>query len=167
MRAFLPIVLAFTSIHGVFVAAVLVLMHVGPVDWDAAFAGARGVLYAHGAALAFDLVTIARWPFAEIRGRVGGAFMRLGVVHFGLMIGLFVAFAAGASASFFTAFVVLKAMAELSSVLPQWNPDQPPRALVALMNWIPTKPGEESFTDYWRRTVREEREQHARDEQVG
>lgn len=166
VRAFLPVVLAFTIVHGVFVGVALGLAKIGPVDWNAVVAGARGVLCAHAASLVFDWFTIARWPFAEIRRRTGTAFVRLGVVHLGLLIGMFVAFAYGAPASFFTAFVVLRAMAELSSVLPQWQPEEPPRVLAALFDRFPTKPGEESFSDYWRRSVREERTQHARDEQV-
>lgn len=165
VSSFLVVALGFTLVHGVFVGVMLFLMKIGPVDWDAVVTGTRALLYVHAASLVFDLVTIARWPFAEIRQRTGAALARIIVLHMGLLIGMGAAFALNAPASFFSAFIVLKAMSELSSVLPQWNPDEPPRALVAFMNLFPLKPGEESFTDYWRRTTREEREQHARDEQ--
>jgi hypothetical protein len=163
--SFLLVALGFTLVHGVFVGMLLALVKIGPVDWDAVLAGARAVLYVHAASLVFDLVTIARWPFAEIRRRTDAAMARIIVLHLGLLVGMGVTFALNAPTSFFSAFIALKALTELSGVLPQWNPDEPPRALVAVMNLFPLTPGEESFSEYWRRTTREERARHARDEQ--
>jgi hypothetical protein len=163
--SFLMVALGFTLVHGVFVGLMLLLVKIGPVDWDAVVGGARAVLCVHAASLVFDLLTIARWPFAEIRRRTDAALSRIIVLHMGLLVGMGGAIALDAPTSFFSVFIALKAMTELSSVLPQWNPDEPPRALVALMSLFPLKPGEESFTDYWRRTTREECERHTEDEQ--
>lgn len=165
VSSFLLVALGFTLVHGVFVGLMLAVVKVGPVDWDAVLAGARAVLYVHAGSLVFDLVTISRWPFAEIRRRTAGALMRIVLLHMGLLIGMAVAFALDAPASFFSAFIVLKAMSELSSVLPQWDPAEPPRALVAFASLFPSKPGDESFADYWRRETREQREREIRDEQ--
>jgi hypothetical protein len=163
--SFLLVALGFTLVHGVFVGAMLFLAKIGPVDWTAVVTGARAVLCVHAVSLIFDLLTIARWPFAEIRRRTDATFARIMVLHMGLLVGMGVAIALKAPTSFFSAFIALKALAELSDVLPQWNPEEPPRALVALMGLFPLKPGEESFPDYWRRTTREERQRHERDEQ--
>jgi hypothetical protein len=103
--------------------------------------------------LVFDLLTIARWPFAEIRRRTDAAFARILVLHMAPSIGMAVAIALKAPTSFFSAFIALKEMAELSGVFPQWMPDEPPSALVALMSLFPLKPGAESFPEHWRRTT--------------
>ena len=165
VSSFLVVALGFTLVHGVFVGLMLAVVKIGPVDWDAVFSGARAVLYVHAASLVFDLATISRWPFAEIRRRTGGALTRIVLLHMGLLIGMGVAFALNAPTSFFSAFIVLKTMSELSSVLPQWDPEEPPRALVAVMGLFPLKPGEPSFAEYWRRETRAQREREVRDEQ--
>jgi hypothetical protein len=65
--------------------------------------------------------------------------------------------------TFFSVFVWLKTLADIATMLPQWNPRQPPRWLARVMNRIGNQKGER-FEDYWRRTRAEEDTQAASDE---
>jgi hypothetical protein len=62
-------------------------------------------------------------------------------------------------------FVWLKFMSDIGSLLPQWNPQAPPRWLVSVMKLFPKQRGE-TFEEYWRRTRAQELLQAADDERV-
>lgn len=166
LRKFLLTTTAFTLVHGVFVGAMLTLLRFDTVDWDSVRDGARWVVLSHALSLAVDLVTLRRWPFAEVRRRAEWTLGRVGLVHFAILIGMFVAAVTNDTRSIFTAFVVMKGISEIGSVLPQWRPAEAPRALAAVMDLFPTRPGQESFAEYWRRTTRAEHAAHMRDEEV-
>ena len=69
-------------------------------------------------------------------------------------------------------------MLDIGSLVPQWNPKEPPMWLVKTMNRIGPDPAKarpkglaagtrnESFSDYWHRTQREDTQRFARDEEV-
>lgn len=166
LSGFLVATLAFTAVHGIFLAALLVLLHLGPVDWTEVRDGARWVVASHLASLVLDSFTLRHWPFAELRRRTEWTLGRVGLVHFSLLVGMFLAATRDRPDTIFSVFVVLKAVSEIGSLVPQWKPREAPAPLVRLMNRIPAKRGQESFEDYWRRTTREEEAKHARDEEV-
>lgn len=66
--------------------------------------------------------------------------------------------------AFFGVFVALKAVSDVGSILPQWNPREPPRWLVKATSLFPKQKGE-SFEDYWRRTRKVDDAQAANDEE--
>ncbi|MCV5263098.1 hypothetical protein OFC55_36110, partial [Escherichia coli] len=71
------------------------------------------------------------------------------VVHMTLLLGFVGIAATDAPSALFTVFVVLKTMAALSTVIPQWEPERPPRMLTNLMNRMPNVHPGESFEDFW------------------
>jgi len=170
LRTFLLTSLAFTLVHGVFLAIVIARLPGGSIVRDEVVKGVQWMLAAQVASLAFDLWRISGWPFAEIRRRTEWVLGRVVAVHLSILVGMFLFMAFDRPAWFFTLFLVPKAMMDLGSLLPQWEPKEPPAVLVRAMNRVPTRKGkgrhDESFTDYWRRTRREEMEQQARDEEV-
>jgi hypothetical protein len=79
--------------------------------------------------------------------------------------GVIVATIAGALCGLIGVFVVLKSLAALSFVLPQWEPTTPPEWLSRMMNKVPNvRPGER-FEDSWTKDRAEERARRERNEQ--
>jgi hypothetical protein len=90
---------------------------------------------------------------------------RVIVVHMSILGGMVFFAWRDTPGAFFSVFVWLKTLADIGTMLPQWNPREPPRWLARVMNRIGNQKGER-FEDYWRRTRKEEDAQAASDEQV-
>ena len=170
LRTFLFTSLAFTLAHGVFLAIVISRLPEGSVVREDVVRGVQWMLAAQAASLMLDLWRIGVWPFAEVRARTEWVLGRVVVVHLSILVGMFLFMAFDRPAWFFTLFLVFKAMMDIGSLLPRWEPKEPPAFLVHVMNSVPKQKGkgkqEESFTDDWRRTKGEEMQKKARDEEV-
>jgi hypothetical protein len=157
-------------VHGVFLAIVIMKLPEGSIARDDLMAGVQWMLAAQVASLAFDLWRIGGWPFAEIRSRTEWVLGRVVVVHLSILVGMFLFMAFDRPAWFFTLFLVFKAMIDIGSLLPQWEPKDPPAFLVRVMNKGPKQKWkgkqEEPFVEYWHRTRREEQAKKTRDEEV-
>jgi hypothetical protein len=91
---------------------------------------------------------------------------RVVLVHLSILGGMFLFAMRDQPASFFSIFVVLKATVDVGTLLPRWEPKDPPAVLVRLASKLPRKKGEESFEAHWRRTRQEELARRERDEEV-
>lgn len=166
LTGFLVTALAFAAAHGIFLAALLAIVpefRATGVD----LGRVREVLppMAFFLFLGFlgDLVGIRRRPFAWIRGMTERVLQRTIVVHLTLLFGMFIAAFFHASRGFVALFVALKLLTDLSSVIPQWNPETPPAGLVRFLDQF-RGAGQESFGDYWRQQ-RNREEKEERDEE--
>ena len=178
LKTFLLTSLAFTLAHGVFLFVILGLMLKETVNREDVIAGLQWMLAAQVASLAFDLWNIGGWPFAEIRVRADWMMGRVILVHVSILFGMFLFMWIGQPWWFFSIFLGLKAMLDISGLVPQWKPKEPPAWLVSTMNRIGPGPGakkrgglvkrkeDETFNDYWQRTQAEEATKFARDEEV-
>jgi hypothetical protein len=163
LAEFLVISLVFTLAHGVFLAAILGFVLERP-NVDQARQGALGIVACHGLSLGLDTFRLETWPFARIREMSHKLLGRVVVVHLSIIGGMAFMAWRETPGAFFGVFVALKALTDFGSFLPQWNPREPPRWLVKVMQAVPSKKGE-TFEEYWRRTRAAEEAQAARDEQ--
>jgi hypothetical protein len=163
LTEFLVISLVFTLAHGVFLAAILGFVLERP-NFDDARQGALGILACHGLSLGLDTFHLDQWPFKRINEMAHKLFGRVIVVHLSIIGGMGFMAWRDTPGAFFGVFVGLKALTDIGSFLPQWNPREPPRWLTRLMGALPNQKGE-TFEEYWRRTRAAEDAQAARDEE--
>lgn len=181
LKNFLVTSVAFTLAQGVFLVIILGALLRNTVVLDDVWTGLQWMAGTQVASLALDSWSLGRWPFAELRTRTEWMLGRVVMVHLSIIVGMFVFAAMGTPTSFFGFFLVFKALAEISSIVPQWKPKKPPAWLARLMNKVPGSPeakkrrgkprgdhrhANETFEEYWERTDREEAEKYARDEEV-
>jgi hypothetical protein len=178
LKTFLVTSLGFTLVHGVFLYFVLGVLLKDTVNREEVLEGLQWMLAAQVTSLAFDLWQIGGWPFAELRARTDWMMSRVIVVHLSILLGMFLFMRMEQPWWFFSIFIGLKAMMDIGTLVPQWQPEEPPAWLVTTMNRFGPSPGakqkrgpfkraqDESFTEYWHRTQREETQRFARDEEV-
>lgn len=168
---FLMTSLIFTAAHGLFLAAIIFLVgrnaepELAEINWRSVGYACIAVLGFLCADFAFDLLTLRRWSFSQIEQTAQRGMSRIVVVHLTLIFGLLGVAITGASDALFGVFVVLKSMASLSFVLPQWEPAQPPTWLSRAMNRMPNVHPGERFEDFWAKDRTDERRRRERNEQ--
>ncbi|MFL0179027.1 DUF6498-containing protein [Mycobacterium sp. SMC-15] len=173
LSGFALISLAFCAAHGVFLAAILALLihnrapELAMIDlnWRSVGWGCLGVLMFLTLEFLTDLVDLRRWSFRDIETAANVGLGRVMVVHMTLLLGFAGIAATNAPGALFTVFVVLKSLAALSAVVPQWEPARPPRALSRLMDRLPNVHPGERFEDFWVKDQANERERQRRNEQ--
>lgn len=166
LAEFLAASLGFTAAHGVFLAVLLLGLMAQQPDVESVRQGTIGIAICHALALGFDARRLAGWPFARLKQQAMQVMGRVVVVHFTIMGGMAFFAWRGTPGAFFSVFIGLKFMADLASMLPQYNPQEPPRWLVAVMNLLPLRKKGESFEAYWRRKRAQEDVEAAQDERV-
>jgi hypothetical protein len=164
LAEFLLTSISFTVAHGVFLTAVLGFISERP-DADQVRQGGIGVAICHALALGFDARWLDRWPFARLKHQAVQIMGRVVLVNMAILGGMMFSFWRNTPGAFFTFFVWLKFFSDIGSLVPQWNPHEPPRWLVWLMKRFPTQRGE-SFEEYWRRTRAQEVSRAEDDERV-
>jgi hypothetical protein len=148
----------------VFLVAVLAFMSERP-DVDQVRQGGIGIVICHALALSFDSWRLDQWPFARLKHQAMQIMGRVVLIHMAILGGMMFAFTRNTPGAFFTVFVWLKFFSDIGSLLPQWNPQEPPRLLVWMLKRVPKQRGE-TFEEYWRRTRAQEALQVAEDERV-
>ena len=112
-----------------------------------------------------DLPGISERPYAWIRKMSEWVLGRVVAIHLILLGGMFAIAFFKAPTPVFIALVVIKLMADLSSVVPQMKTGQKPPGCLLFLNRF-NKSGEESFDAYWARAHQQDEEQNARDEEL-
>ncbi len=163
LSEFLFTALVFTLGHGIFLAMILGFM-LEPPNLDDMRKGVTGILACHGLAVGLDTFRLDTWPFARLKAMAEKLMGRVFVVHLAIIGGMFYMAWRDTPGAFFGVFVWLKALTDVGSMLPQWNPREPPRWLVKAMSVFPKQKGE-TFEEYWRRTDKQADQQRARDEE--
>ena len=171
LRNFLTVSVLFTLVHGIFLGFIVGTQLSETVNRDHLIAGLQWMLVAQVVSLGLALWNIGRWPFAEIRKRTDWMLGRVVMVHLSILFGMFLFLAMDKPWWFFSVFVSLKAMLDIGSIVPPWQPKEPPAWLARAANWIDRTTGHrssnpETFEAYWARTTREEAAERARDEEV-
>ena len=158
---FLTINLLFSAAHGFFLGMILLLLTLNGrsaeigLDGHSILAGCGGVLLFLAVGFAMDLPGLRKRPFYWVERMAEGNFARIAVMQLALIFGLAVAAFTDAPRAFFGVFLALKTLNDLNAVVPQWNPDEPPRWLCWLMDKIPADPKAvrkgETFAEFWKR----------------
>ena len=154
----------FSVAHGVFLAAILGFV-LEPPDFAAVREGAIAIVLCHAIALTVDRFTIANWPFAKLKEQAERLMGRVVLVQMAIIGGTWLMAFRDSPDSFFSVFVWLKALSDIGTFLPTYQPREAPAWLSRVMNLFPKQNGE-SFEEYWKRTQQKEEEQAALDERV-
>lgn len=165
--------LAFCAAHGVFLGAILALLTYNQapqlqlihLDWRSVGWGCLSVLLFLTVGFLLDLVELRRWSFRDLERTANIGLGRVMVVHMTLLLGFAGIAATDAPGALFGIFVVLKTLAALSAVIPQWEPERPPRWLSTLMDRVPNVHPGERFEDFWAHDQARERDRQRRNEQ--
>ena len=163
---FMAVSAAFSFVHGIFLAVVIgVTAKSALMTVDVAALERAVPLIALFLTLSFvqDLVSIRRRPFAWIRHLTETALQRTILIQLVLMAGMTLVPLLHAPRLLLAVFFVLKVLTDLSTWVPQWNPEEPPAWMARVVDKIGSAKGER-FTDYWKRTRRAEQEAEADDE---
>ena len=160
LSAFFPILLIFTAAHGFFLAMlVFLLTHNGKgaeieLNWEELWKGSlimAGLLVFN---FLLDLPGLKKRSFLWAESQGDRLLSRVFVVHITLIFGMAAVAFTGVTRSFFAVFVVLKTMADLAGILPQWNPKEPPKWLCTLMDKVPNankSHANETFAEFWKK----------------
>jgi hypothetical protein len=93
---------------------------------------------------------------------------RVIVVHLSIIFGLLAVALTDATKAFFGVFIGFKTLNDLATVLPQWNPEEPPRWLCRLMDKVPNAAGKshpkETFAEFWKRDKADEIDRRRKNE---
>ena len=116
----------------------------------------------------YDLVGLRQRPFAWIRELAQHAARRVTLIHLALILGFWFGVSKGGLSTFLGPFVVLKAMAEVGSVLShlgvRLDGERPPGWLVAAMNRL--RGDGADFGEHWQESRARERRLLERDEEA-
>lgn len=170
LSGFALVSFAFTAAHGVFLGAILFLLHhnghgqLAAIDWRSAGFGCLTVLVLLAFDFAVDLLSLRQWSFWQLEQVANQALGRVMVVHLTLLIGFVAIAVTDTSEAFFGVFVVLKSLAALSGAVPQWEPAVAPKWLSSLMNRVPSVHPGGRFEDFWAKDRADERARRERNE---
>ncbi len=173
LKHFLPVTLIFSAGHAIFLAAIfLLLSHNGRgaevrLNGQEILTGCGLILAFQTAEFLIDLIRLKGRPFRWIESLAERNMSRALVVHMTLIIGMLVGGLTDGARGFFLVFVILKTMNDLSWLLPQYDPEEPPRWLCCLMDKVPNigKGKDASFAKFWTDGKVAERARRAKNEQ--
>lgn len=163
---FVSVSAGFSLVQGVFLAVVIGVTASSPLmTVDVAALEKAVPMIALFLILGFlqDLAGIRRRPFAWIRHLTETALQRTIVIQLVLMVGMTLVPLLHAPRLLLAVFFGLKLLTDLSTWVPQWNPEEPPAWMARAADKIGSAKGER-FADYWKRTRQEEQESEADDE---
>lgn len=167
LKQFLGTTIAFTFVHGIFLAALFFLLlpslgQIEMIEKDELREGVRYLALALVGGFAFDLVNLQKRSFAWVHEQEQFLTGRMGTVHFSILIGMFALAFTNRPGTFFSVFAGLKILSDLSGILPVYKPKEAPSVFVKLIALF--KGDTEDFIRYWRETDATEAAWRAEDE---
>jgi Family of unknown function (DUF6498) len=171
LSGFVVTSLSFSAVHAVFLGVIfVVLSHSGAdgiarIDWRSVTSGCLSVSLFLMLGFVVDLATLRQWSFRQIELLTQEGLRRVVVVHLTLVAGFLGIAVTDAPDALFGVFVVLKSLAALSAVLPQWEPTALPEWVSRVMNKIPNVRHGQSFDDAWAQERAGESARQAKNEQ--
>ncbi|MEO8503890.1 MAG: DUF6498-containing protein [Acidobacteriota bacterium] len=168
LAEYLGISLVFTFGHGIMLAAFLFVMsaNLGVAPPDRA-ALERGLAWLTGAlvlSFVIDLFRLRRQPFAWIRRVRDQSVQRVFIVHMTIILGAVMMAWLGKASAFFLVFALFKLLIDMVNAFgTEHIPDRPPGCLAGLMHAVAPK---EDTDAVWRKSILDQRQSAARDEEV-
>lgn len=167
---FLTIALVFSAGHGIFLAAIVLVLSANGhgeeigLDWGEVGRGCGGVLLFLAVGFFMDLPGLRKRTFFWIEQMADRHLARVIIVHLSIIFGMLAVAMTDATRAFFGVFVGFKTMNDLATVLPQWDPEQPPRWLCRLMDRMPNAHPGMTFAEFWRKDKADEIERRMKNE---
>ncbi len=167
---FLPISLIFSFAHGIFLAAIFLVLtargHGAEVELNGRelLQGCELMLAVLATNFLIDLWSLRQRPFAWIECLTAVNLSRVLLVHVTIVFGLAAAAFTGMNKAFFGLFIGLKTLSDLAGLFPRWNPAVPPAWLCRVMDKLPKAKAGETFAEYFSRDQVEELARRARNE---
>ncbi len=173
LAGFLTLSLGFTLVHGVLLAAMLLLVAKMRPDLAQVTEGLKWMSLAQVIGLGLDLTRIRSWPFAQLKKSSDSLMGRVLLIQFSILGGMIVAGFSTRPQTFFAVFGVLKTLADVTSLIP-FNPqptEKAPAWFLKFARLFPNRRAKFGETDlgpeaWWRQTHLKEREQAEEDERV-
>ncbi|MDF2825591.1 MAG: hypothetical protein K0R68_2999 [Mycobacterium sp.] len=171
LSGFALITFAFSAAHGLFLAVILFLLHhngqsqLALIDWHSVGFGCLTVFGLLTFDFVIDLLTLRGWTFRQLEQTADRGLSRIIVVHLTLTVGFIGVALTDAPDAFFGVFVVLKSLAALSGVVPQWEPAVAPKWLSDMMNRVPSVHRGKRFEEFWAQDRADEEKRRARNEE--
>lgn len=164
LAEFLAGSMAFSVAHGILLWLVLGTALKGEVDFHALRTGLLGMAGFQLFGFLIDLPGLGDWPFANLKARAKDWFGRIMLIHLSLIGGMVLLTWRGESNAFLAVFMALKTIADISALLPRFqpNPERAPGWISGAANKL--KPSGD-FDAYWREQQESERKRAAEDEQ--
>ncbi|SIO66729.1 hypothetical protein SAMN05444166_8198 [Singulisphaera sp. GP187] len=168
---FLTISLAFTLVHGIFLAAVLaVVVKVGPHPAQLV-QGLRWMVAVQVGSFVLDLFQVRKWPFADLKKNADRILGRVILIQLAIIGGMMFAAFSSRPEAFFAVFGFLKTLSDVASRIP-YTPKpgvEAPRWFLWFANRFDKgkhwKTGQDAAT-WWRETRLAERRRVDEDELV-
>jgi len=170
LSSFLPISLIFSGAHAIFLFGLLfVLTQNGHgaelgLNFHNILQGCGLVILILLVNFLADLPGLREKPFLWIENEASGNLGRVVLVHLTIIFGMFAVAMTGATRAFFAVFAGLKILADLTGVLPHWNPTTPPPWLCRLMDRMPNAYPTMTFEQFWKKDAAEELAREAANE---
>jgi len=171
LSAFLVPALAFTFVHGIFLAALggmMISKNLAPearIEGEHLLVGLIGIAVFQGADFFSDLIWLRTRPFAWIERLGQQTLGRVFVIHITIIGGMAAVMFTGANRNFFGVFIFFKTLLNCSLVIPQWQPKTPPAWLSNLMDRIGSpKYKNTTFAQFWKSTDDQEAARLTRNE---
>ena len=171
LMAFLPTSLIFSAAHGIFLFGLIFVLSQNEhgaeiaLNRDDLVDGSCWMSAGLLAGFLLDLHGLKDRPFAWAEGLVGRMLSRVVLMQLTIIFGMFAVAITGATRAFFTVFIVLKTLNDLSFSLPQWVPQKPPVLLGKVMNKLPNVHPGETFEDFWKKDQETELQREQENEQ--
>lgn len=169
---FLAASIVFTLAQGLFLGVIFFMLSQKPqfastaIDFSAWREGFMATLGFLALGLAVDAVAIADKPFAWLRHMAEIALGRVVLIHFVVMIGVFLMVFFNLPTGMFAVFMTFKILADLGSLFGTYVPKEtPPRWMAAVFDKMEKKDGQ-SFSEFWRESQIKQREWSAEDERL-
>jgi hypothetical protein len=163
--------LAFTVVHGIFLAVVIGMLLQKKLGSDAmpnmdhVMIGIVSSIVFMTGDLLIDLPRLRSMPFRAIERMGEISFSRIFVIQITIMGGMFAMAMTNTDRAFFGIFIFLKTMLNFSLYVPQYKPEKPPAWLAGMMDRIGSDKHGGTFTEYWVKQDQDEAARQAKNEQ--
>lgn len=171
LAEFLQTSLAFTLVHGVFLAALLAAVVKQGPDREQVLQGLTWMVAAQITGFLLDLARLRTWSFAELKQGANRLIGRIVLIQFSILGGMLFAAFSSRPHAFFAVFGALKTLSDVAGRIP-YNPKpsmEAPRWFLRFTSFIGQgkhwKTGQDTAT-WWRETTLAERKQVEKDEEV-
>ncbi|WP_406697287.1 DUF6498-containing protein [Singulisphaera sp. Ch08] len=171
LAEFLTVSLAFTLVHGIFLAAILTMVAKVSPDPTQVFQGLRWMIAAQVGSFVLDLFGLRHWPFADLKQSADRIMGRVLLIQLAFIGGMFFAAFSSHPEAVFAVFGFLKTLSDVTSRIP-YTPKpgvEAPRWFLWFANRFDKgkhwKTGQDAAT-WWRETTMAERRRAEENEQV-